>query len=249
MHPRTQVHAELKGSSERKTYRVRQTTEKRVSSSENNISCYNTNEHQHRVRTETQKYISPFFFSFLMLDLLLRFRGFNSPGDVGIQTATVNKQDYPFGHASKSYHIGAGRGAGKRHQSNKVDRGQDAGSHGSWAHFYPQTNLPIFFLWYTVDFPFCLWSYCDVYVLGPKTVTLHRHETCTVSNIIPCQIFSIGGFLGRLHYTTRHFSVFLSETQNIISRENKTLQRLLLEKKKAFLPRAALIRLNLIWWR
>lgn len=154
MHPRTQVHAELKGSSERKTYRVRQTTEKRVSSSENNISCYNTNEHQHRVRTETQKYISPFFFSFLMLDLLLRFRGFNSPGDVGIQTATVNKQDYPFGHASKSYHIGAGRGAGKRHQSNKVDRGQDAGSHGSWAHFYPQTNLPIFFLWYTVDFPF-----------------------------------------------------------------------------------------------
>lgn len=24
------------------------------------------------------------------------------------QTATVNKQDYPFGHACKSYHIGAG---------------------------------------------------------------------------------------------------------------------------------------------
>lgn len=24
------------------------------------------------------------------------------------QTATVNKQDYPFGHAPKSYHIGAG---------------------------------------------------------------------------------------------------------------------------------------------
>lgn len=155
MHPRTQVHAELKGSSERKTYRVRQTTVKRVSSSENNISCYNTNEHQHRVRTETKKYISLFFFFFfLMLDLLLRFRGFNSPGYVGIQTATVNKQDYSFGHASKSYHIGAGRGAGKQHQSNKVDRGQDAGSHGSWAHFYPQTNLPIFFLWFTVDFPF-----------------------------------------------------------------------------------------------
>lgn len=74
----------------------------------------------------------PFFsFFFLMLDLLLRFRGFNSPGDVGIQTATVNKQDYSFGHASKSYHIGAGRGAGKQHQSNKVDRGQDAGRHGS----------------------------------------------------------------------------------------------------------------------
>lgn len=81
-------------------------------------------------------------------------------------------------------------------------------------------------------FSFCLWSYWDVYVLGPKTVTLHRHETCTVSNIIPCQIFSISGFLGRLHYTTRHFSVFLAETQNIISRENKTLQRLLLEKEK-----------------
>lgn len=98
----------------------------RVSCSENNISCYYTNEHQHRGRIEIENYIS-FFFP---LDLLLRFRGFNSPGDVGIQTATVNKQDYPFGHASKSYHIGAGRGAGKQGQSNKVDRGQDAGSHG-----------------------------------------------------------------------------------------------------------------------
>lgn len=110
--------------------------------------------------------------------------------------------------------------------------------------------FPFLFVIYC-RFSFCLWSYCDVYVLGPKTVTLHRHETCTVSNIIPCQIFSSSGFLGRLHYTTRHFSVFLAETQNIISRENKTLQRLLLEKKqkKTFLPRAALIRLNLMWWR
>lgn len=77
-------------------------------------------------KIEIENYIS-FFFS---LDLPLRFRGFNSPGDVGIQTATVNKQDYPFGHASKSYHIGAGRGAGKQDQSNKVDKSQDAGSHG-----------------------------------------------------------------------------------------------------------------------
>lgn len=75
----------------------------------------NTNTRQSTARETT----FAFFFS---LDLPLRFRGFNSPGDVGIQTATVNKQDYPFGHASKSYHIRAGRGTGQQDQSNKVDR-------------------------------------------------------------------------------------------------------------------------------
>lgn len=69
-------------------------------------------------------------FPFFPLDLLLRFSGFNSPGYVGSQTATVNKQDYPFGHASKSYHIGAGRGAGKQDHSSEGGGGQDAGSHG-----------------------------------------------------------------------------------------------------------------------
>lgn len=66
-------------------------------------------------------------------DLLLRFCGFNSPGYVGSQTATENKQDYPFEHASKSYHIGAERekgGMGGRGHSKMVDRGRDAGTCG-----------------------------------------------------------------------------------------------------------------------
>lgn len=58
---------------------------------------------------ETENYISLFPPS----DLLLRFCGFNSLGYVGSQTATVNKQDYPFEHASKSYHIGTEKGAGE----------------------------------------------------------------------------------------------------------------------------------------
>lgn len=55
---------------------------------------------------EIENYIS----LFSPPDLLLRVSSFNSPGYVGSQTATVNKQDYPFEHASKSYHIGAGKG-------------------------------------------------------------------------------------------------------------------------------------------
>lgn len=57
---------------------------------------------------EIENYIS----LFPSPDLLRRFSGFNSPGYVGSQTATVNKQDYPFEHASKSYHIGAERRGG-----------------------------------------------------------------------------------------------------------------------------------------
>lgn len=104
-----------------------------------NISCYSTNEHQNRGRIEIENYISLF-----PLDLLLRFSSFNSPGYVGSQTATVNKQDYPVGHASKSYHIGAGRGVVKLDHSNRTDRGQDTGRHGCWTLFLFQTNLPIF---------------------------------------------------------------------------------------------------------
>lgn len=73
---------------------------------------------------EIENYIS----LFSPPDLLLRVSSFNSPGYVGSQTATVNKQDYPFEHASKSYHIGAGKG-GQDH-SKMVDGGRDAGRHG-----------------------------------------------------------------------------------------------------------------------
>lgn len=63
-------------------------------------------------KTEEREREKKLYFPFFLLDLLLRFRSFNSPGDAGIQTATVNKQDYPFEHARKSYHIGAGNGMG-----------------------------------------------------------------------------------------------------------------------------------------
>lgn len=46
----------------------------------------------------------------------------------------MNKQDYPFEHASKSYHIGTEKGAsgggGGRGHSKMADTGRDAGRHG-----------------------------------------------------------------------------------------------------------------------
>lgn len=66
---------------------------------------------------EIENYIS----LFSPPDLLLRVSSSNSPGYVGSQTATVNKQDYPFEHASKSYHIGAEKGGGGQNHSKMVD--------------------------------------------------------------------------------------------------------------------------------
>lgn len=82
--------------------KIRLAREEEVSCGKNGFN--NTNEHQDDQRMEMENNIS-----FFLLDPPLRLRGFNSPGDLGMfQTATVNKQDYPFGHASKSYLIGAG---------------------------------------------------------------------------------------------------------------------------------------------
>lgn len=80
-----------------------------ISRSENNISRYITNELRDRSGMEIENYIS----LFPSPDLLRRFSGFNSPGYARSQRATVNKQDYPFEHASKSYHIGAERTGGE----------------------------------------------------------------------------------------------------------------------------------------
>lgn len=118
------------------------------------------------------------------------------------QTSTVNKQDYPFGHARKSYHIGAG-------DSDCVTLTKAIRLTGGEEAMCAQTNI-VFLLF---DTHWLLFFVCaDVLqAVTTRRIDLLRHEACNMSNSIVCQILIKMEFAGWLHYTTNHFSVMLSQ--------------------------------------
>lgn len=102
------------------------------------------------------------------------------------QTATVNKQDYPFGHASKSYHIGAGRGEKRNRVLAVAGRPRPRRRRPWWLSTAPFSSFSLFILsnksFYfslrlTVDF--LLRRQCRFMCRGRKEIIrTNRREAC-----------------------------------------------------------------------